>query len=431
MARMQEVQLAMVAESARWGDSRTSSLTDGAGGGPSTGEAYVQADWITTQGNLLSGYFPLRTGIVQSQFNARGWNVSLAAPQFSQYGGTVNPGFNLTLSKPGGSPGAAVIYYTLDGSDPRDTSVPTTNLRSSAILYTGPIVVNAGVKVNARIFQDLAGTSVSEWSPIIETTFLLSTPFPLRITELHYNPLGLAGVGSTQDMEFIELTNTGNQTISLNGVQITEFDAVPYTFANGISLAAGARIVVPRTLSAFNFAYGSGFNVAAEFYDRNLSNGGERIVLKGPVGEILQDITWGDSGLWPNAADGNGKSLEIINPLGAAGDPANWRASFYQGGSPGTSGVAPAVAGDFDADADVDGNDFLAWQRGLGTPAAQGQCQPGRCGRRSRRGRRGPGAAQDQLRHHANDRRCGDARYVEFEHGLILVAGEVCCAGRR
>ena len=95
-----------------------------------------------------------------------------------------------------------------------------------------------------------AGAS-NDWSAEIDATFLLETPFPLRITELNYNPAPLAGVADAQDLEFIELTNTGPSTISLDGVQITEFSTAGYTFANGITLASGARIVVARSPSVF------------------------------------------------------------------------------------------------------------------------------------------------------------------------------------
>jgi hypothetical protein len=201
---------------------------------------------------------------------------------------------------------------------------------------------------------------------------VLETPFPLRIVEMNYNP------ASGQDLEFFELLNTGNQTISLNGVQIIDFADDPYTFPNGLTLAAGQRIIVANTVASFQTAYGNGHLVSPLGYaTANLSNGGERVRLLGPVGETLQDFTFDDEGGWPTAPDGGGKSLEIIDPLGDPSSPANWRASYYTGGSPGAAGLAPAVAGDTDGDADVDGADFLAWQRGLGTAALRGDASQG------------------------------------------------------
>jgi hypothetical protein len=99
----------------------------------------------------------------------------------------------------------------------------------------------------------------------------------------------------------------------------------------------------------------------------SLSNGGERIVLLGSLGQTIQDFSFDDVAPWPTTADGGGHSLEIIDAFGDPSSGANWRASFYVGGSPGTDGLPPVgMPGDFDDDDDVDGSDFLAWQRGLG-----------------------------------------------------------------
>lgn len=369
--RVDEIDQAINGESARWGDSHTTSAE-----APGAGGAYTKAHWQATQNDLFTNYFPQRTGVVQGQFNARGWSVPLGAPALSQFGGEVAPGYALTLTKPAGSPAAATIYYTLDGSDPRD---PATNLpRAAALPYTGAIVINAGQRVQARIFNDASGASVNKWSPVSDATFLLDTPLPLRITELHYNPDDQDGVADAATMEFIEVTNVGGAPVSLDGVTISGFAAEGYAFAAGQTLAAGERIIVARNPAIFSQVYGAGIRVAALGYaNQNLSNGGEPVTLLGPFGEELQSFTYSDLAPWPEAADGDGKSLEIIDPLGDASDPANWRASYYRGGSPGIAGTAPAMAGDFDGDGVVTGNDFLVWQRGLGTPALQGTADAG------------------------------------------------------
>ena len=75
----------------------------------------------------------------------RGWLQSLASPTYSQFGGTVTPGYQLAISKPGGSPAGAVIYYTLDGSDPRVAG--TGAISATATLYAGPITLNIARRV--------------------------------------------------------------------------------------------------------------------------------------------------------------------------------------------------------------------------------------------------------------------------------------------
>ena len=61
--------------------------------------------------------------------------------------------------------------------------------------------------------------------------------------------------------------------------------------------------------------------------------------LVGPLGEVLQDFTYSDDDPWPGRADGNGSSLEIVNPLGDPTDFNNWRSSYEYGGTPGTAGL--------------------------------------------------------------------------------------------
>jgi CotH kinase protein/Lamin Tail Domain/Chitobiase/beta-hexosaminidase C-terminal domain/Fn3 associated len=351
-ARVAEADPVIVGESARWGDSHRE-------------PAYTPADWRATQENLFANYFPNRTRIVQNQFGSRGWLVPLSAPSLSHYGGMVDPGFQLTMLNAAGLP----IYYTLDGSDPRD---PNTKLpSSSAILYIGPIALGAGGHVNARVFSEATEGQDNDWSAVIDAVFLPETPFPVRITELHYNPAPRAGMTDTQSMEFIELMNTGSQTVSLAGVQLTQFLSEPYLFGSGISLGPGERIVVAHSPSVFQAIYGAGIRLAAQGYgDANLSNNGERIALIGPLGETLEDFEFDDIEPWPTAPDGSGYSLHIIDPAGDPTDPANWRASIYAGGSPGAADMA--IPGDYDGNGQVEQADAAAWRASFGLTVEPG-----------------------------------------------------------
>jgi hypothetical protein len=106
MSRASEIDVAIIAESARWGDTRGSELS-------TRNEA-----WLEKINSIRYDYFPFRTDIVFDQIKARGWYPATDAPVFvEQHGGLVpaTP-FTLTIDNPGGS---GTIYYTLDGSDPR------------------------------------------------------------------------------------------------------------------------------------------------------------------------------------------------------------------------------------------------------------------------------------------------------------------------
>ena len=267
-------------------------------------------------------------------------------------------------------PGTSTIYYTLDGTDPR---LPGGTISPSAIVYdaTTPITVTTGSTVRTRAL------SGGDWSALNEADFIVAPPADaasLRITELNYNPHDANQNGVTTELEvdndefeFVELRNIGTETIELSGVQFVEVpdgadnEGIEFTFDQR-TLAAGEFILVVKNQLAFESRYGEDLNIAGEYSGR-LSNGGEQITLRDASGADIQSFEYDDMDDWPGQADGLGSSLEVIDVAGDYDMASNWRASATLGGTPG-SGL---TSGDFDGDNDVDGADFLAWQRGFGT----------------------------------------------------------------
>ncbi|MBN1817093.1 MAG: lamin tail domain-containing protein, partial [Sedimentisphaerales bacterium] len=107
MTRAMQIETAIVAESARWGDAKRTT--------PFTRDDH----WWPAVNYIVNNYFPSRFGGVLQQLKDRGWYPDADAPGFNQQGGDVPAGFNLTMNNPNGS---GTIYYTLDGSDPRISS---------------------------------------------------------------------------------------------------------------------------------------------------------------------------------------------------------------------------------------------------------------------------------------------------------------------
>ena len=125
--------------------------------------------------NVLDNFFPDRTEIVLDQLKGDNLYPNVVAPSFNQQGGSVNSGFALTMSAPAG-----VIYYTLDGTDPR---LMGGNISSKAVRYTGQIALTENANVKARVL------SASTWSALNLADFTIIRTFKeLMITELMYNP---------------------------------------------------------------------------------------------------------------------------------------------------------------------------------------------------------------------------------------------------
>jgi len=95
-SRMDEIDLAIIGESARWGRGRTRDAT-----------------WLPACNSVLNTYLTQRRDIVAAQFRARGWLPALAAPRFSTNSAAVPPGYTLLVSA------TNTFYYTTDGTDPR------------------------------------------------------------------------------------------------------------------------------------------------------------------------------------------------------------------------------------------------------------------------------------------------------------------------
>jgi hypothetical protein len=312
-ARRAEIDQAVIAESARWGDAMRF-------------PPYTYNDWRRASDGLLTNYFPYRTAIVLNQLRAKGLFPSLAAPSLSQRGGSFEPGFELTLAH---TNTAGAIYFTLDGSDPR---LSGGDIAPGAQSYSDPIVLNAATQVRARVKNG------ATWSAIAEATFYPTQDFtPLAITELMYNPPPF-GAYPGNDLEFLELQNTGTNTLDLSGLSFT---GITFNFTNGTLLGPGEFLVLARNVTAFAAKY-PGVTVRGT-YTGQLDNAGERLRILGPFTNTIRDLTYDDRAPWPLAPDVADFSLVLRSSEGNLNDGLNWRASTNPGGSPGAADPAPTV----------------------------------------------------------------------------------------
>lgn len=304
--RRAELDRAVVGESARWGDAKRAT-------------PHTRDTWLAAVNTVQNNYIPQRSTIVLNQLRSKGFYPAVVAPAFNQHGGGVPPGFPLAISAPSG-----VIYYTLDGSDPR---LIGGGVSPSARIYSGPVTLAESVTAKSRA---RTGTT---WSALNEADFTLVRTFKeLLVTEIMYNPPAFNEIDGDQ-MEFIELKNVGTETLDLSGVRFT--NGVLFTYPNGKTLAPGEFSVLAKNAAAFALRHPG---VAVDgVYTNQLANGGERLSLVHAAGAPIMDFTYGDKAPWPTTPDGGGFSLVLREQRVAQNfsDAAAWRASSAQGGSPG------------------------------------------------------------------------------------------------
>jgi hypothetical protein len=307
---------AIVGESARWGDTQQEPAID-------------HDDWLWAVDHALKQMEGNGQRLIR-QMRDLGYYPPFDPPTFNQQGGVIQNGFELVLSNPAGK---GVIYYTLNGADPRLKG--TGAVAPEAIAYNRPVALATTTQVKARL---LVGET---WSALNEATFsFLPQDYHLRFTEIMYNP------AESEDLEFIELQNMGETEVSLAGMS---FEGIRYIFpADTPPLPAGDYLVLVRNARAFTERY-PGVAIGG-IYEGQLANQGESLVLRsaGPEvhpldrsvrkdqqGQPVILMSYDDENGWPLSADGRGDSLILVDPEADLSHPKNYRASTDPGGSPG------------------------------------------------------------------------------------------------
>lgn len=242
------------------------------------------------------------------------------------------------------------VYFTVDATDPMD---------GGSAEYTAPFRLNESVTIKARTFDGAA------WSALTEATFVIPDPLSnLYITEIMYNPPSRDLVDGDQ-FEFVELKNTGPGILDLSGLSFT--DGIWFDFPEGSRLLPDECLVLTSNMQAFQEKY-PGVTAIAGVYMGNLSNAGDRLVLRDAHDRVILDVEYFDMPPWPFEADGGGYSMV---PAGRPenGDPNifnYWRKSTYIDGSPGEDDPVPEpgetwrLPGDFNQDEALDLSDAIS-----------------------------------------------------------------------
>ncbi len=150
----------------------------------------------------------------------------------------------------------------------------------------------------------------------------------VRITEIHYNPKG------EDDEEFIEIHNFENEEVDLAGWSLP---LTGFTFGPNSRLGAGETAVIARRpdllalwpeLAQVQLFGPLRFSLSNQGGDLRLRDDGDD---REYYPETIDLVRYRDGRGWPQAADGEGPSLELIE-RGLDNDfPSSWRAGWSPG----------------------------------------------------------------------------------------------------
>jgi hypothetical protein len=145
---------------------------------------------------------------------------------------------------------------------------------------------------------------------------------PLVITRINYAPDTSIVFPVSNDLEFIEITNTGDEEINLTGAYFRGTGFV-YKFNPNSRIEAGGSKILAGNSEVFRTKYG--FYPSGQF-TRSLSNTGEKLVLADGFGNVIDLVEYADLPPWPDASF-NGLYLELTDPLSDNNTASNWKAS--------------------------------------------------------------------------------------------------------
>jgi hypothetical protein len=145
---------------------------------------------------------------------------------------------------------------------------------------------------------------------------------PLVISRIMYNPDTSPQFSSSNDQEFIEITNNGTETVDLTGVYFSGTGFV-YQFYAGTTLPPGGVIQLANDKKTFTDRYG--FLPFGKF-TRKLSNTSQKLTLADGFGNVIDEVLYSNSAPWPDA-NGNGYHIKLTDPDLDNANALNWVAT--------------------------------------------------------------------------------------------------------
>jgi hypothetical protein len=189
------------------------------------------------------------------------------------------------------------------------------------------VPLDPGTNQLSIVGVDLRGQPVSGSSNSVSVIYSGSAPSPaghVVINEIMYQP-------TVPGAEYIELYNNSSATgFDLSGWQLP---ALNYTFPSGSLLNANNFLVLAANPSSFASAYGGTIPIF-DFFTGTLSGTGQNLFLEAPStnsagSTVIAGVAYRATPPWPAGANGNGSSLQLVDPT-----QDNWRVGNWVGNFP-------------------------------------------------------------------------------------------------
>lgn len=195
-------------------------------------------------------------------------------------------------------------------------------------------------------FPDSSSSMIINFSDSIILTALFevsdSSADDIVINEINYN-----SSDNFNPEDWIELYNPGAADANISGWVLKDEDNDHvFSIPSGTVIENQGYLVLAENLDVFLISFPDAENVIGSF-DFGLSGGGDQVRIYNNNGDLIDSLEYDDENGWPESADGDGPTLELINPEMDNALPISW-ASSTANGTPGEINSTFQVLGSTD-----------------------------------------------------------------------------------
>jgi hypothetical protein len=211
--------------------------------------------------------------------------------------------------------GVEVGRFCMPGGAIDSTTLATCPATNDATLQVPLVIPNSAFAVGAnRISIEVHQAEIGNADVI----------FGLEVTALLVD----AGGSPSQEYaeigeEWIEIYHRGTEPVDLTGWSVD--GTIAFQFPDNTTISPGDHLVIARDAAALAAKH-PGITIAGEFSGR-LNNNDGYLKLEDAAQNPVDELHYYDGGRWPDAADGDGSSLELRDPDADNSVAESWAAS--------------------------------------------------------------------------------------------------------
>lgn len=247
------------------------------------------------------------------------------------------------------------LNLQIDGAPLKIISFDSTNANFIKLKIPKGKKFHKAMNITVRNLSDVRGNLTS--SSDIPISFQIQ-PTDVVINEIMYQPLIDPEDNLPNQSEYIEIHNTRNYAISLEGVFLSDAPDENGEVRTLLPVSTQTKWIAPNSFALFyadpepqfeksrvaqffklDAGYLSSSYISTIRIDRStlsLASSGDAVFLRDSTGAAIDSVFYDPSWHNPNLMDTRGIALERVNPGAASNDPSNWSSSVtLKGGTPG------------------------------------------------------------------------------------------------